>query len=381
VVGNGPGGEREAHRAQALEAKARARAAWHPAARALGELLTGGESVRALCETGQLTRATRRAQAGGRGGALALVGLHADDPDQVEEGLLDAAADDPDALRVAASRLLVAAPRDAPSAAVRLALPRVQLEAVRRLCAMAAEGDAIRVASACPEPVCTRARLTVALHVGERAEALAIARLLATSGAWDTTVAATLVLYAPDGEPLQIQARRLLRSVAPRTDLTSLDKTGADFDPTDLVAWSGLLCARVAGDDVEPALAELERAPPSVGSGPWRLLVLELVATGAVDAARILLLTALRRHPADPALATMQAALELLDGDLAAAAVSASHARAQDPRSPFGWLAEAACALWSGDDTTARDALAAAARRGVRDPAHRALEACLPGGE
>jgi hypothetical protein len=378
------GPERDALRAQSVEANARARAAWHPASRALTELVGLGETVRALCETAQFTRATRRAEAEGRGGALAIVGLHADDPDQVEDGLLDAGAEDIDALRVAASRLLVAAPRDAPLSAVRLALPRVQLEAVRRLCAMAEEGDAIRVASALPEPVSTRARLTVALHVGERAEALAIARILATNGEWDATVAATLLVYAPDGEPLQIQARRLLRGVARKEDLGPLcahAASAAGIEPSDIVAWSGLVCARVARGEVERVVGEIERASPVAGSGPWRLLVLELVATGSVDAARVVLLTALRRHPADAELATMQAALELLDGDVAAAAVSAGHARAQDPGSAYGWLADAACALWAGDDGTAREALAAAARRGARDPVHRALEGCLPGAD
>ena len=98
--------ERDAFRAQALEANARAKAPWHTASRALTDLIGAGESVGALCETAQYARATRRAQKEGGGGALALVGFCADDPALVEDALLDAAPDDVYAVRVAASQLL-----------------------------------------------------------------------------------------------------------------------------------------------------------------------------------------------------------------------------------------------------------------------------------
>jgi hypothetical protein len=376
------GAERDAFRAQAIEANARARAPWHSASRGLTDLLGLGETVSALCETAQFARATRRAHQDGGGGALALVGFCADDPALLEEGLLDAAPEDLDAVRVAASQLLATAPRDAPLSAARLALPRAQLDAVRRLCVMAAESDAIRLAGAYPEPTATRARLTIAHHTGERTEALAIARVLAMSGNWDATVAATLVAHAPDGEPLQVQARRILRGLVRREDPGTLGATSAATtvaDPADLVAWSGLVYARVAAGEVDRVVAELDRAGPAASAGAWRLLVQELIATGALDQARIVILGALRRHPNDAQLATIDAALELLDGDVAAAQLAASHARTQDPRSAFGWLAGAACALWAGDGPAAREALAAAARLGARDPAHRALEDCLPG--
>ncbi|MES2639070.1 MAG: hypothetical protein V4850_06290 [Myxococcota bacterium] len=376
------GAERDAFRAQAIEANARARAPWHAASRGLTDLLGLGETVSALCETAQFARATRRAHQDGGGGALALVGFCADDPALLEEGLLDAAPEDLDAVRVAASQLLATAPREAPLSAARLALPRAQLDAVRRLCVMAAESDAIRLAGAYPEPTATRARLTIAHHTGERTEALAIARVLAMSGNWDATVAATLVAHAPDGEPLQVQARRILRGLVRREDPGTLGVTSAattTADPADLVAWSGLVYARVAAGEVDRVVGELDRAGPAASAGAWRLLVQELIATGALDQARIVILGALRRHPNDAQLATIDAALELLDGDIAAAQLAASHARTQDPRSAFGWLAGAACALWAGDGPSAREALAAAARLGARDPAHRALEDCLPG--
>lgn len=376
------GAERDAFRAQSIEANARARAPWHSASRGLTDLLGLGESVGALCDTAQFARATRRAHHEGGGGALALVGFYADDPALLEEGLLDAAPEDLDAVRVAASQLLATAPREAPLSAARLALPRAQLDAVRRLCVMAAEGDASRLASAFPEPTASRARLTIAHHMGERAEALAIARVLAMSGNWDATVAATLVAHAPDGEPLQIQARRILRSLVRREEPGTLGTTAAEAtlaDPADLVAWSSLVYARVAAGEIDRVVAEIERAGPAVGAGAWRLLVQELIASGALDQARVVVLGALRRHPNDAQLATIDAALELLDGDVAAAERAASHARTQDPRSAFGWLAGAACALWSGDGPAAREALAAAARLGARDPAHRALEDCMPG--
>ncbi|MDP2308779.1 MAG: hypothetical protein Q8P18_22345 [Pseudomonadota bacterium] len=376
------GAERDAFRAQAVEANARARAPWHTASKGLVDLLGLGETVGALCDTAQFSRATRRAHHEGGGGALALVGFCADDPSLIEDGLLDAAPEDLDAVRVAASQLLSTSPREAPLSAARLALPRAQLDAVRRLCVMAAEPDAIRLAGAYPEPTATRARLTIAHHMGERSEALAIARVLAMSGNWDTTVAATLVAHAPDGEPLQVQARRILRGLLRREDPGALGGAAAEAaaaDPTDLVAWSGLVYARVAAGEVDRVVGELERAGPTVSAGVWRLLVQELIASGALDQARVVALGALRRHPNDSQLATIDAALELLDGDLGAAQRAASHARTQDPRSVFGWLAGAACALWAGDGPAAREALAAAARLGARDPAHRALEDCMPG--
>ena len=52
--------------------------------------------------------------------------------------------------------------------------------------------------------------------------------------------------------------------------------------------------------------------------------------------------------------------------------------RGRRSRSAYGWLADAACALWTGDERGARDALAAAARLGARC-GNRALEDCLPG--
>ncbi|MDP2314487.1 MAG: hypothetical protein Q8P41_16410 [Pseudomonadota bacterium] len=376
------GAERDAFRAQASEANARARAPWHPPSRALSELLAGGETVGALCDTSQLRRATCLAQVERSGGALALVGFYADDRSLVEEGLLDAAPDDVDAVRVAASQLLLASPRDVPLAAARLALPRAQLEGVRRLCAVAADADAVRLAGAYPEPVATRARLAIALHMGERSESLAIARVLAMAGEWDATVAATLLAYAPDGEPLQVQARRVLRGLVRREDTGTLREPARDAvaaDPTDLVAWSSLVCARVADGEVDRVVAELERAGTLAGPCPWRLLVLELVAAGALDQARVVALSALRRHPGDANLATMEASLELLDGNIVEAVQSAWHARTQDPRSAFAWLGGAACALWTGDGPGAREALAAAARLGARDPLHRAFMDCLPG--
>ncbi len=378
------GAERDALRAQALEANARARAPWHTASRGLADLLGNGETVGALCDTFQFGSATRRAHLDGSGGGLALVGFCSENPALLEEGLLDAAPEDSDAVRVAASRLLATAPRDMPLSAARLALPRAQLDAVRRLCALAAEGDALRLAGVFPEPTATRARLIVAHHMGERAEALAIARVLAMNGDWDTTVAATLLAHAPDGEPLQVQARRILRGLVRREEPASLRRTSVEAvaaDPSDLVAWSGLICARIADGEIERIVGELERAGPAAGAGPWRLLTLELVANGAVDRALVIVIEALRRHPGDAELATMQAALELLDAQVEAAQRSADHARAQDPRSAFGWLGGAACALWVGDRPGAREALAAAARLGARDPAHRALEDCIPGSD
>lgn len=376
------GPERDAFRAQALEANARAKAPWHTASRALTDLLGTGESVGALCETAQYTRATRRAHKEGGGGALALVGFCADDPALVEDGLHHAAPEDVNAVRVAASQLLSTALREAPLSAARLALPRAQLDVVRRLCVMAAEEDALRLVNEYPEPTASRARLTIAHHMGEPAEAVALARMLATNGHWDAAVAATLVAHAPEGEPLQVQARRILRGLVRREYSGALGAVATEAissDPADLVAWSNLIYARVSAGEVDRVVAELERAGHEPGPGAWRLLVQELIAAGALDQARVVIHDALRRYPDDAQLATIDAGLELLDGDVAAAQRAAHHARTQDPRSVFGWLAGAACALWEGDSAAAREALAAAARLGVRDPAHRALENCMPG--
>jgi tetratricopeptide (TPR) repeat protein len=375
------GSEREAYRAQAEEARARADAPWHPAARGLEGLLDRGEGVAELCDTGQYERAARWARAAGGGGALAMVGWSARDTDLVEEGLAGADVGDLDAIRVAASRVLVAAPRDVSLGAARVAYPRAQLDAVRGLCTGGAEAEAARLAACFPEPAATRARLVIALYTGERAESLAIARVLAMRSLWDPTVAAALVAHAPEGEPLRVPARRLLAGLARAESLPALGDAavaGVGADPADPVGWSGLLCARVAAGEVDRAATELEQAGGEVGAAAWRLFALELVASGRLDNARAALLGALRRYPADTELAALDAALSLLDGDIAAACRMAEHALAQDPAAPFGWLARAACALWTGDASRARADLAAAARQGAPAPPLAALSACLP---
>ncbi len=375
------GVEREAFRAQVEEARGRAGAAWHPGSNALAALLAGGERVAALCDTHQPRRAAERAREQGGAGALAVVGWHTGDEGLLDEGLAEARTDDLDAVRVAASRLLLTAPKEAPASAARLAFPDAQLEAVRRLCATGAEADASRLAAYFPEPGGARARLLVALAVGEMAESLAIARVLAVRGAWDATVAATLLAHAPDGDPLRVQARRVLHGLAPREDLAGLRARAADTvaaDPRDVVGWSGLLCARVGFGEIARAAGELEREGPTATATSWRLFVLELVAAGRLEDARVVLADAARRHPDDPALSAVEACLALLDGDPEVARRSAEHALAQGPSSPWAWMARAACATWTGDAEQARQDLASAARAGARGRAFQALEGCVP---
>lgn len=375
------GSERDAYRAQTEEARARARASWHPAAAGLAALLAGGERVGPLCETQQPRRAAALARREGGGGVLALVGWLAGEPALVEEGLAEAAPDDLEGMRVTASRLLLAAPKEAPTSAARLALPSAQLEAVRMLCAAGNEAEALRLASSFPEPWATRARLIVALAVGEKGESLAIARTLAVRGSWDPTVAAVILAHAPEGEPLRVQARRVLHGVAPREDLAGLRARGVESvatDPRDLVGWSGLLCARVGAGEIERAAAELERAGGAPGAAGWSLFALELVAAGRLQDARALLADVVRRYPDEAGLSAFEAALALLDGDPDVARKAAEHAVAQRPGSPWGWLARAACATWTGEADLARQDLAAAARAGAKGRAFQALEACVP---
>ncbi len=372
------GTDRDAYRAQVEEARARAGAPWHPSAVALTTLLAGGERVGPLCDTQQLGRAEACARRDG-GGGLAVVGWRVGDEALVDEGLAEAGQEDLDAVRVAASRLLVTAPRDAPISAVRLAFPEAQLEAVRRLCAAGADADAARLADACVEPWGARARLIVALSGGEKSEALGIARVLAVRGAWDATVAAALLVYAPDGDPLRVQARRVLQGLAPREDLAGLRLRGVQAvaaDTHDVVGWAALVCARVHGGEVSRAATELERASPAATA--WSLFALELFAAGRLEDARVVLLEAVRRHPDDASLATVEASLALLDGDPEVARRAAEHAIAQDPASPWAWLARAACATWTGDADLARQDLSAAARAGAHGRAFEALEACVP---
>jgi hypothetical protein len=378
------GAERDAYAAQAEEARARAGVAWHPSAVGLASLLAGGARPGPLCDTGQRNRVATWARAEGEGGALALAGWRAGDDSVVEEGLADARPDDVDGLRVAASRLLLADPREAPASAVRLALPDAQLDAVRRLCAQGAEAEAHRLVALFPDPIADRARLQLALAGAERGEALTLARGLARRGAWDATVAATLVTHAPDSEPLRAHARRVLEALAPRVDHTRLRaraSAAVSVDPGDLVAWSGLVCARVAAGELERLTMELERASPAASAACWSLFALELLSAGHLEEARVAVNEATRRHPDDAAIAAMDAALSLLDGDPASAARAAAHGAAQEPGAPWGWLAQAACATWVGDADRARAELSAAARAGARGRAFTALDACVPNPE
>jgi predicted Zn-dependent protease len=138
-----------------------------------------------------------------------------------------------------------------------------------------------------------------------------------------------------------------------------------------------LICARVAAGEIDEAAADIEQAGTAVGSGPWRLFALELVATGRFEHARAALLDALRRFPTDPELAALDAALSLLDGDLVAARRAAEHAVVQAPNAPLGWLARAACALWAGDASRAEHDLGVAERVGGPSRPLAALQACL----
>ncbi|MFZ5475698.1 MAG: protein kinase domain-containing protein, partial [Myxococcota bacterium] len=201
------------YRAQADEARVYARAGWSPASAALDALVggaaTGGERTEALCALGLPALALEEAVAARHAGRVARAAWALGDRARADAALR-ASPPDPLAVRVAASRALLADPGLPPAEVLANALPEDALEAVRLRLAAGRLADADSLAAALPGRTGLRARLTAHLAADRRAECFAAARALAEDGAWDTTVAALVLADGAAPPERRAQAREIL---------------------------------------------------------------------------------------------------------------------------------------------------------------------------
>ncbi len=338
------------YRRQAEECAERADADWHPAATALRRLADDPETdvaVASWCDLGLPGQALEEAVTARKPGPIARAAWALGDLARVDAALQAARDDDPLAVAVAASRLLLAASPDVPVPLAARALPADQLEAVRLTLARHGPGAAERLAAGLEPPLADRARLVVALAGGRRDAAIALARGLARAGCWDATVASTLAFATDLPDDLAEQARRVrAATIAPAPPV----RPGASLQPAlrwlarnpeDPAAWSRALAGLVRGGRWQDAGELVGLADTAHGSTPWVGLVAALLAARQWEEAARVLDLAVDRFADDTAVQLLAVAVAVGRRDMDEARQRAALLTALEPDAAGSWLASA----------------------------------------
>lgn len=348
--------------AQADEARAYARAPWHPADRALNVLLLSttapADRISALCDLGLATLALQGAVAGRHPSHVTRAAWELGDVCRVDAALRMARGDAL-AVAVTASRVLLEAPERAANDIVRAALRSDVLEAVRRMLHLGNIPAAEALARSLPAP--PEAWIPVHVSTGSLERAWEAARACAAAAAWSGTVAVLVATDPASSEAGRHAAVEILRESlpAPLAYSDGADALGAlGQQPAVPEQWGRVVVALTGISRMDLFGTALGLAAATAGPAPWRLLIGMLGADPAASVvAEAVYQRAMSFFDGDPHLMVLGATLALRREDWGLAESRITECLASAPENPWGWLLRAATAR---DRAAARCALAAA---------------------
>lgn len=181
--------------------------------------------------------------------------------------------------------------------------------------------------------------------------ALALARELAVAGWWDRLVAATLVAYGANGDPVTDRALLELVRIEGALRLAA--------DPASEECWQGVLATLIGAGRVTDAVVGIRLAAVEsrIGPGPWKVLIALLIDTGHYSEAIAVGRLAAEVNPGDVELQALLALLACECDELDEAAAAIDRALGLEPGHPMVWVARGWLALARRDEPAGAAAL------------------------